>query len=148
MLHKTRYYVLGVKCASLLWKLLKKKEKKEKKKERKKAERGHQPAPAYVQYTLQSNARLLHPMVKFAPSLVARDATLSAQLTPLCSCVSGASLTSITPILLPPPVTGKARSLWKTHSLKISMYTSTSALIKEKTSLQTQLFSIKTELVI
>lgn len=33
-------------------------------------------------------------------------------------CASGASITSITPILLPPPVTGKARSIWKTHSLK------------------------------
>lgn len=55
--------------------------KKEKKKERK-AESGHRPAPVYVQYTLQPNARLLHPMVKVAPSPVARDATLSAQLTP------------------------------------------------------------------
>lgn len=60
--------------------------KKEKKKERK-AESGHRPAPVYVQYTLQPNARLLHPMVKVAPSPVARDATLSAQLTPLCACV-------------------------------------------------------------
>lgn len=60
--------------------------KKEKKKERK-AESGHRPAPVYVQYTLQRNARLLHPMVKVAPSPVARDATLSAQLTPLCACV-------------------------------------------------------------
>lgn len=84
-----------------------------KKKERKKAESGHQPAPAYVQYTLQSKARLLRPTVKFASSLVARDATLSAQLTPLCSWVSGASLTSITPILLPPPGTGKARAYGK-----------------------------------
>lgn len=60
--------------------------KKEKRKERK-AESGHRPAPVYVQYTLQPNARLLHPTVKVAPSPVARDATLSAQLTPLCACV-------------------------------------------------------------
>lgn len=57
-----------------------------KKKERK-AESGHRPAPVYVQYTLQPNARLLHPMVKVAPSPAARDATLSAQLTPLCAFV-------------------------------------------------------------
>lgn len=51
----------------------------------KKAESGHQPAPAYVQYTLPPNARLLRPMAKLVPSLVARDVTLSARLTPLCA---------------------------------------------------------------
>lgn len=60
---------------------------KRKKKKERKAESGRRPAPVYVQYTLQPNARLLHPMVKVAPSPVARDATLSAQLTPLCACV-------------------------------------------------------------
>lgn len=70
---------VGFNCGVII---LKKKNKKERK-----AESGHRPAPVYVQYTLQPNARLLHPMVKVAPSPVARDATLSAQLTPLCACV-------------------------------------------------------------
>lgn len=63
----------------------------EKRKEKEKKEEQKvdidRPAPVYVQYTLQPNARLLHPRVKVAPSPVARDATLSAQLAPLCACV-------------------------------------------------------------
>lgn len=53
--------------------------KKKRKKEKQKVDIDQH---LYVQYTLQPNARLLHPMVKVAPSPVARDATLSAQLTP------------------------------------------------------------------
>lgn len=51
--------------------------------------------------------------------------------TPLCSS-EWCQLNSITPILLPPPVTGKARSLWKTHSLQTAMYTSPSAPLQSK----------------
>lgn len=52
-----------------------------------KAESGHQPAPAYVQYTLQSIARLLRPMALVVPSLVARDATLCPANTTVLSFV-------------------------------------------------------------
>lgn len=73
--HKTKELSFRSQCISLLRKLFKKKRKR-KKKDRKKAESGHQPAPAYVQDTLQPNARVLGPTAKVGPSAVAGDATL------------------------------------------------------------------------
>lgn len=92
--------------------------KKEKKKERR-AESGHRPAPVLRTVHLAAECKVTSSYGKGRPQPGSqRCHSFCPANTIVRLCASGASITSITPILLPPPVTGKARSIWKTHSLK------------------------------